>query len=398
MKDFRHPCKSTPSGVAFTNNPIAVNYGAEEGGSNSPAALRYAVEFCGGRIFEGRFSGNLSVDLSPIAKATTPYIPEINENDYKSGLFHSIIDDLENFSMLRIYDLSRPEFDLPIYSVYTLQGGIPAGSLRKVSKGNDAFTLRFHERSCNCFFTDRGNQREISIKETELSPLYLIIWEESVSVFCRPSGSTAKEGIGVLNQGIWALDINEMRKYMFGAYGIIHNRFEIFFGDKKSCTIVITKAAISEDRYRLKFRNRYGVFEIMELCGSLTAKYTEADDEDTFEVYDTASGIMTEDYTLKSKQVEITAQTGYKSPEEYKLICQLLRSDEVWLLDAFGQPIKVLPSIAELVLKYRPDEPVDFNLTLRCVDKDPLADLTDEGWVQDYKPGMFSRQFSKEFK
>ena len=75
----------------------------------------------------------------------------------------------------------------------------------------------------------------------------------------------------------------------------------------------------------------------------------------------------------------------------------MLGSDEVYLLDLTGLPVRVIPSAEEFVYKQRPEAPQSFTLTLELADSETniLQEIIDGSEAR--KPRVFSKQFSKQF-
>lgn len=151
--------------------------------------------------------------------------------------------------------------------------------------------------------TTRTAGWRIVMKETELYPLYFISLERFLymTVVERTTGKTLIQD-GNFDNGIFALDIDALRKQFFDEYGVLSNSFDIYKGDPSqySCSIVIERSDPARERYRLKFRNSLGVFEIIELAGELTITpdYAAAD-EARFSRYDAE----TDDFTADRERI-----------------------------------------------------------------------------------------------
>lgn len=249
--------------------------------------------------------------------------------------------------------------------------------------------------------TTRTAGWRIVMKETELYPLYFISLETILymTVVERTTGKTLIQD-GNFDNGIFALDIDALRKQFFDEYGVLSNSFDIYKGDPSqySCSIVIERSDPARERYRLKFRNSLGVFEIIELAGELTITpdYAAAD-EARFSRYDAETDDFTADRERITRPQSLTIETGVMRADTVRFLMDMIGSEEVYLLDLSELPVKVIPSIEELKYKPRPETPQKFTVKLQMAEDETniMQDIIDG--TEGRKPRVFSKQFSKQF-
>ena len=181
-------------------------------------------------------------------------------------------------------------------------------------------------------------------------------------------------------------------------YDLIPNMFHLNVDGNYSCCMVIEAAAAARERYRLKFRNSLGVFEIIELVGALyvSPDYT-ASDASGFDRYDPDAGAFYADRERIERKQVITVETGVKRPDEVRFLMDMIGSEEVYLLDLTEFPLKVIPSAESLKYSPRPETPEKFTLKLKLADTESniMQDIIDG--LEGRKPRVFSKQFSKQF-
>lgn len=162
-------------------------------------------------------------------------------------------------------------------------GGVSKRMLRHLHEENKSvFLWKLMNPEVNFFQTTRTTGKLITIRETELLPMPFIYPEGGVMKILANGIETTIEGSA--GQPV-ALNIYRLRKQLFDTHHILASVFDVYVGEKKSCTIVITPGTISRERYLLQFLNSYGSYELIEITGIGTIK-READEENAFNAYD----------------------------------------------------------------------------------------------------------------
>lgn len=383
------------SGYAFSRNPIIIRdtYPSDAFDKNGGT---FSVMLDGTNIYEGRFFPPMEIDLSEILDAYVSFFPEPPENN------ENPIIEIEDSGELGCrqcyvttdYDSCESEANFTV-----IPGGVSKQNYKRLlAVGQDAFTARFLNFKNNFFLTTRTAGWRIVLKETELFPMYFFVRQQDEQVEVVETVTRTSLLFDRLYPGVYALDIDALRRRFMAENRVIPNVFDIYMAGVFSCRIVVERSDISKERYRLKFRNSLGVFEIIELTGelSITPDYSAAE-ETTFKRYDSVTGDFYTDRERVERKQSVTVETGVKRPDEVRFLMDMIGSEEVYLLDLTPFPLKVIPSVEEFTYKPRPDAPEKFILKLEISDTETniMQEIIDGS--EGRKPRVFSKQFSKQF-
>ena len=242
----------TPSGFAFTRNPIFYRDGA-------PGTID--IECCGKR-YSARMLTPGAVNLADIVDSLAP---DFGDPGARPGIPDAEwLIELEDSSFLEEYlcTVSNNDGD-DLRRFIPLRGGVPYSTLKGLDAGEDVFTRRFLAGG-NFFMTSRTASDTLVIKETELYPLCFIQPTPCDIVVDAGSGYTCS---AELPAGIYAFDVEAFRRYMFFDRHYLPSVLTVCRDNASPCTIVVQEAMSSHERHRLKFRNRLGAFEVIELTG-----------------------------------------------------------------------------------------------------------------------------------
>lgn len=387
-------------GIAFSKNPILLRSSLTIDNCNPITGIPFSV-YAGGmnQRYVGRYNQPFSVNISEIVDAYACTVGEPIMEYHTNGVRK--VEDLSAMSKRMIYvDITEDHLDE--WQCLIIAGGISHQNYRRYARmKTDAFEARFLNNANNFFLTTRTAGWRIVIKETELYPLYFINLEPflHMTVVERTTGKTLTQE-GEYESGIFALDIDALRKQFFDEYGVLSNSFDIYKGDPShySCSIVIERSDPARERYRLKFRNSLGVFEIIELVGelSITPDYSAADDA-RFSRYDAEIDDFSADRERITRPQSLTVETGVMRADTVRFLMDMIGSEEVYLLDLSELPVKVIPTIEELKYKPRPETPQKFTVKLQMAEDETniMQDIIDG--TEGRKPRVFSKQFSKQF-
>lgn len=387
-------------GIAFSKNPILLRSSLTVDDYNPITGIPFTVYASGmNQRYVGRYNQPFSVNISEIVDAYAYTIGEPIMSYHINGVRE--VEDPGTISERKIY-VDITEDNLDEWECLIIAGGVSRQNYRRYARmKTDAFEARFLNNANNFFMTTRTAGWRIVMKETELYPLYFISLEKFLymTVVERTTGKTLIQD-GNFDYGIFALDIDALRKQFFDEYGVLSNSFDIYKGDPSqySCSIVIERSDPARERYRLKFRNSLGVFEIIELAGELaiTPDYAAAD-EARFSRYDAETDDFTADRERITRPQSLTIETGVMRADTVRFLMDMIGSEEVYLLDLSELPVKVIPSIEELKYKPRPETPQKFTVKLQMAEDETniMQDIIDG--TEGRKPRVFSKQFSKQF-
>lgn len=261
--------------------------------------------------------------------------------------------------------------------------------------GTDIFSLKFLNESCNFFFTTRSNDWRIMMRETELYPLCFIYPEHELKITELLTGQSL--AIPGTAGNFYALNLEAVRLKFFTDYGVLANLFDVYSGDTFALRIGIEQSPTVRERYRLRFLNSYGVYEVFSLEGEASVTPGMDEDEDAvFRRYDEITDDYYSDRIRTEIQEAVTVKTGFKRPQEIRFLLDLLSSDDVYLSGYGREEIKVIPSAEEFSYRVRPDTPQNVTLKLTFADKESnwTGEITESGYG---KPRVHSKEFSKQF-
>jgi len=371
-----------PTGNAFTRNPIFLSV-------SSCSMATYSIRMNNEEIFKGNGIGEFRVNIAEIVETGitgTQILPDNTDHILAvSGLSAEVI--------IHVVNEGEEEDNL---SFTAWKGGISKKEFKRLRNlGTDIFSLKFLNESCNFFFTTRSNDWRIIMRETELYPLCFIYPEHELKVTELLTGQSLllPGTVGDLH----ALNLEAVRLKFFTDYGVLANLFDVYSGDMFACRIGIEQSPTVRERYRLRFLNSYGVYEVFSLEGD--ANVTPGMDEDdnaVFRRYDEITDDYYSDRIRTEIQEAVTIKTGFKRPQEIHFLLDLLSSDDVYLAGYGREEIKVIPSAEEFSYRVRPDAPQNVTLKLTFADKESnwTGEITESGYR---KPRVHSKQFSKHF-
>jgi hypothetical protein len=391
------------AGMAFSRNPIIVRDNFLVTSTDIVKGGVFSVTMSGLKIYEGRFYPPLRIDISEIVDANSDLFAEPRSQTEPIG----IIESSEDFACRKVsvhaeYNgLSNAD-----YEFIAVPGGVSKQNFRKLYKiGTDAFKSRFLNTEGNFFLTTRTAKWQIVIKETELYPLYFISPKDQCLKMAE--GVTGQELVidNIAKNTVYVLDINQLRRVFYDKYNVLSSVFDIYVGntqdnvnDKLSSRIVIESADVSKERYRLRFRNSLGVFEIIELSGELSISPDFSDSEDNvYNGYDETTDDFISSRERMARKMTLSLQTRARSSDEILFLMDMMQSDEVYLLDMCADDVKVIPSVEDFTYKKRTTAPEELTITFELADNEEniMQDVIDG--TESIKQKVFSNVFNDKF-
>lgn len=371
-----------PTGNAFTRNPIFLSV-------SSCSMATYSIRMNNEEIFKGNGIGEFRVNIAEIVETGITgarILPDNTDHILAvSGLSAEVT--------IHVVNEGEEEDNL---SFTAWKGGISKKEFKRLrNMGTDIFSLKFLNESCNFFFTTRSNDWRIMMRETELYPLCFIYPEHELKIMELLTGQSFSIPGTVGN--FYALNLEAVRLKFFTDYGVLANLFDVYSGDTFALRIGIEQSPTVRERYRLRFLNSYGVYEVFSLEGEASVTPGMDEDEDAvFRRYDEITDDYYSDRIRTEIQEAVTIKTGFKRPQEIRFLLDLLSSDDVYLSGYGREEIKVIPSAEEFSYRVRPDAPQNVTLKLTFTDKESnwTGEITESGYR---KPKVHSKEFSKQF-
>lgn len=371
-----------PTGNAFTRNPIFLSV-------SSSSMATYSIRMNNEEVFKGNGIGEFRVNIAEIVETGITDARILSDNTEHllavSGLSAEVT--------IHVVNEGEEEDNL---SFTAWKGGISKKEFRRLrNMGTDIFSLKFLNESCNFFFTTRSNDWRITMRETELYPLCFIYPGHELKITELLTGqSLAVPGTA---GNFYALNLEAVRLKFFTDYGVLANLFDVYSGDMFALRIGIEQSPTVRERYRLRFLNSYGTYEVFSLEGEASVTPGMDEDEDAvFRRYDEITDDYYSDRIRTEIQEAVTIKTGFKRPQEIRFLLDLLSSDDVYLAGYGREEIKVIPSAEEFSYRVRPDAPQNVTLKLMFADKESnwTGEITESGYR---KPRVHSKEFSKQF-
>ena len=371
-----------PTGNAFTRNPIFLSV-------SSCSMATYSIRMNNEEIFKGNGIGEFRVNIAEIVETGITGARILPDN-----MDHILaVSGLSAEVTIHVVNEGEEEDNL---SFTAWKGGISKKEFKRLrNMGTDIFSLKFLNESCNFFFTTRSNDWRIMMRETELYPLCFIYPEHELKITELLTGQSL--AIPGTAGNFYALNLEAVRLKFFTDYGVLANLFDVYSGDTYALRIGIEQSPTVRERYRLRFLNSYGVYEVFSLEGEASVTPGMDEDEDAvFRRYDEITDDYYSDRIRTEIQEAVTIKTGFKRPQEIRFLLDLLSSDDVYLSGYGREEIKVIPSAEEFSYRVRPDAPQNVTLKLTFTDKESnwTGEITESGYR---KPRVHSKEFSKQF-
>ena len=371
-----------PTGNAFTRNPIFLSV-------SSCSMATYSIRMNNEEIFKGNGIGEFRVNIAEIVETGITGARILPDN-----MDHILaVSGLSAEVTIHVVNEGEEEDNL---SFTAWKGGISKKEFKRLrNMGTDIFSLKFLNESCNFFFTTRSNDWRIMMRETELYPLCFIYPEHELKITELLTGQSL--AIPGTAGNFYALNLEAVRLKFFTDYGVLANLFDVYSGDTFALRIGIEQSPTVRERYRLRFLNSYGVYEVFSLEGEASVTPGMDEDEDAvFRRYDEITDDYYSDRIRTEIQEAVTVKTGFKRPQEIRFLLDLLSSDDVYLAGYGREEIKVIPSAEEFSYRVRPDAPQNVTLKLTFAEKESnwTGEITESGYR---KPRVHSKEFSKQF-
>lgn len=367
-----------PATMALTGNPIKLSV-------NSTSLATYVIREGDNIVYTGSGEGNFSIFiqdiLAAIVQPATLYNESIDVLTKVSGSAKDIT--------ITVTNAEGREVTLTLKA---LIGGVSKRTLRRLNDENsNIFIWKLLNSEGNFFQTTRGNGRIFTIRETELVPIPFIYPDAELKVVASGITTTLP---GTTGDSV-ALNIYRLRKNLFETNHILSSVFEIYSGEKKACTIVITPGTVSRERYLLQFLNSYGAYERIEVTGIGSIEH-KASDEETYFVYDSLVDDYVEARERQSGTDTLKVESGYRYSEELVHLIDMLSSDDIKILGLDGRNIKVIATADNLTSAARATTPESIKLTLRLAESEHhhTGSLLDDDFGS---PRIHTEQFTQEF-
>lgn len=367
-----------PATMALTGNPIKLSV-------NTTSLATYVIKEGNNIVYTGSGEGDFSIFIQDILAAIVQPATLYNES---VDMLISATGSAKDITIT----VTNTEGGEVTLTLKALIGGVSKRTLRRLNDENsNIFTWKLLNSEGNFFQTTRGTGRLFTIRETELLPIPFIYPDAELKVvaagIATPLPGTTGDPV--------ALNLYRLRKNLFETSHILASVFDIYSGEIKACTIVITPGTVSRERYLLQFLNSYGAYERIEVTGIGSIEHKAADEE-TYFVYDELVDDYVEARERQSGTDTLKVDSGYRSPEELVYLIDMLSSDDIKILGLDGRNIKVITTADNLASAARATTPESIKLTLRFAESEHhhTGSLLDDDFGS---PRIHTEQFTPEF-
>lgn len=389
--------KNIYSDFAFAGNPLALSIPVPSGWSGKQGV--FMLKFGGTQVYEGRFLPPVTLNVADIAEAASDYLPEVPEGNTEPLVELEDIGSVANrFLEVKISMSKWSAGELIPWeeyaSVFVISGGVSKQNLRKYAKeSRDAFGSRFLNYHGNFFLTGHKSGWRVIMSEMEVAPLYFIASKSfSMEIFDSVSGT--QMGFNV-DFGIYALDIDALRRAFFLREGVLPSHFDVVIDGKTVTSITIEKSEMREDLYVLEYRNSLGVMERFEVAEGLQFTPEESEIEPVYR-YDPATEENVREWQRGDLALSATVDTAVMDNEDIPRLMDLLSSEEVRLIIG-REKIPVHASTEELTFDFRPESPQVFTLRLTPAESDRFIMSPVKNSNDRQKPKVFTDIFNAIF-
>ena len=367
-----------PATMALTGNPIKLSV-------NTTSLATYVIKEGNNIVYTGSGEGDFSIFIQDILAAIVQPATLYNES---VDVLISATGSAKDITIT----VTNTEGGEVTLTLKALIGGVSKRTLRRLNDENsNIFTWKLLNSEGNFFQTTRGTGRLFTIRETELLPIPFIYPDAELKVvaagIATPLPGTTGDPV--------ALNLYRLRKNLFETSHVLASVFDIYSGEIKACTIVITPGTVSRERYLLQFLNSYGAYERIEVTGIGSIEHKAADEE-TYFVYDELVDDYVEARERQSGTDTLKVDSGYRSPEELIYLIDMLSSDDIKILGLDGRNIKVIATADNLASAARATTPESIKLTLRFAESEDhhTGSLLDDDFGS---PRIHTEQFTPEF-
>lgn len=367
-----------PATMALTGNPIKLSV-------NTTSLATYVIKEGNNIVYTGSGEGDFSIFIQDILAAIVQPATLYNES---VDMLISATGSAKDITIT----VTNTEGGEVTLTLKALIGGVSKRTLRRLNDENsNIFTWKLLNSEGNFFQTTRGTGRLFTIRETELLPIPFIYPDAELKVvaagIATPLPGTTGDPV--------ALNLYRLRKNLFETSHVLASVFDIYSGEIKACTIVITPGTVSRERYLLQFLNSYGAYERIEVTGIGSIEHKAADEE-TYFVYDELVDDYVEARERQSGTDTLKVDSGYRSPEELIYLIDMLSSDDIKILGLDGRNIKVIATADNLASAARATTPESIKLTLRFAESEHhhTGSLLDDDFGS---PRIHTEQFTPEF-
>lgn len=229
-----------------------------------------------------------------------------------------------------VFDISindEPSYTDYVFSGTAFPGGVNDQALAMLAKNSlDIFSFRLNVATRNFLFTTRTHRDVVRLKESEMYP-FLFLYPDAAVSFRSAAGNVVSSGTQAAGT-LCLMDIYKIKDQFVNEFSEAAWEIEVLVGAELAFTFLIGENKTTEERYRIRFRNSLGAFEVLEVTG-VASHEPEFGDETTWKEL-TGSNFYENRRDRVALTETIKVETGYKSKDDLLFIRDLVCSDEAY--------------------------------------------------------------------
>lgn len=294
-------------------NPIRIEVQEEE-------TVTYRVMIDEKEVFSGQGTGGFMLQVNDLI---APYLETVRPPETGKEICSRVNDFFKSCKVVFDKDGKQTVIDFTAFP-----GGIPGKLMEEyIKRQTDIFKERLLEPSANFLMTDRTDNTRMEVPETEIFPFYFIFPKNGLII---TDGYTEIELEG--NEGeVYTLDIEALRYRIFREQKRLSDKFTLKCGMTGTINIAIVKEEPAPERYRLIFRNSFGVYEKITLPGMGTVR-PEWEEQTYYNVYDKDTDVFLRNRIKRKSRNVLEVTTEAIDKNRIKRVWQMLASEDVMLL------------------------------------------------------------------
>jgi hypothetical protein len=242
---------------------------------------------------------------------------------------------------------------------------LPGGVNDQVSaclqeNGKDIFSARLRNYSVNFLFTTRTHGRVIRIKESEMYPFLFIHPGEAVTF--RSAGGNEVEAPMFETGSICLMDIYKIWDRFVSEFSEVPRKIEVLVGAAPAFTFLIREGIPAGERYKIRFRNSLGAFEVLEITGVASHEPEQGEETAWKELTDSNFYENRRDRVPVADVIKV--ETGYKSKDDLLFIRDLIGSDEAYFYYPDGTSFRCTVQADKMAYRQKKVSPTSVALVV----------------------------------
>lgn len=251
-------------------------------------------------------------------------------------------------------------------------GGISHRLMRYLSaRETDIFEAKFCNPRTNFLLSTRTNGSLITMRETEIGPLYCI--GTGLPIVIADLHGHSHTLTPAADGRIYAINLPEIRKMFFLA-GTLTSYFSISVRNKVIAIVIITPG--HENSLILMFRNSLGMYEKIELSGTIKIQ-PEIKKQDIVLKYDYLIDDFSKSAERSTYSPVLSVESGYKTNEELGFLQELLLSEDIYLVNG-DELIRIMVSSSKIKYRKPINEPTSVEIKITFCDDEQYGLTTAE--------------------